>query len=130
MGSAVEGIFYHNQHILDVQAVTSGEKSLNTEMLINGRKNQLDGWQSFSVVSIVLVEEMMRHNKSLCQLGGSIYGKLTRTERRKRRIFWSSRAILKTHRNCIPTRQLSEEKLSFCAETFWLTMGGLLTLWT
>ncbi len=44
VGSTVKGIFFHNQHISEVQEVTSRESLLNPEMLINGRKKELDRW--------------------------------------------------------------------------------------
>ncbi len=60
----VKGIFHHDHHIMEVQEVTHREKSLNPEMLTNGRKKELEGWHSFNVVSVVPVEEMMINNRS------------------------------------------------------------------
>ncbi len=64
VGTTVKGLFHHDHHIMGVHEITNREKSLNPEMLTNGRKKELEGWESFNVVSIVPVEEMMIRNKS------------------------------------------------------------------
>ncbi len=50
VGSPVKGIVIHDQHILEVQKVTSREKSLNPEMPIMVHKKELDGWRALNVV--------------------------------------------------------------------------------
>ncbi len=64
VGSTVKCLFHHDDHIMEVHEITNREKSLSPEMLTNGRKKELEGWESFNVVSIVPVEEMMIKNKS------------------------------------------------------------------
>ncbi len=57
VGSTVKGLFHHDHRIMEVYEITNREKSLNPEMLTIGRKKELEGWESFNVVSVVPVKE-------------------------------------------------------------------------